>query len=382
MTTLDLFIALFVVLIVLRGTRTGFLAGAFSLAGMVLGAALGSRIAPSLLPENESQIYNAGITLASIVAFAVLGDVLARMIGGSLRSRLRSPISEALDGLGGAALSLAFSLTMVWVIGTFILQSPPLSQLQPAVKESRILQALNDRMPSGVLTRAVASLDPLPQVQGPEPKVGNLDKSILDDPDILGARSRMVRVTGIACGYGIEGSGWVAAPDLIVTNAHVVAGEVFTKVQSEGIGPGKRARVVFFDAKNDIAVLRVNDLGLPSLPLASPKTDETVAVLGFPGNGPLDIRAGRAGITRPVISSDAYNRGPIERTVTTFRVYVRPGNSGGPAINSDGEVVATIFASRADSNKSGYGIPSQIVKQRVERAAKRTQPANTGSCAN
>lgn len=382
MSTLDLIIALFVALIVLRGARTGFLAGAFSLAGVVLGASLGSRIAPSLLPDNESPIYNAGITLAAIVAFAILGDVLARMIGGSLRARLRGSTSTALDGIGGAALGLALSLTMVWVIGMFVLQSPPLSGLHPAINDSRILQALNERMPSELLTEAVADLNPMPEFQGPEPEVAGPDSDILEDPEIMAARSRTVRITGIACGYGVEGSGWVAAPDLIVTNAHVVAGEVLTRVQPEGVGPRRRAEVVLFDAKNDLAILRVNGLGLPSMPLAEPGTGEAVAVLGFPENGPLYVSPGRTGATRRVISSDAYNRGPVERTVTGFRVFVRPGNSGGPAVNADGEVVATIFASRTDSDKSGYGIPSQIVQRHLERAAGRTEPVSTGGCAN
>ncbi|HET7479791.1 MAG TPA: MarP family serine protease [Rubrobacteraceae bacterium] len=382
MTTLDLFIVLFVALIVLRGARTGFLAGAFSLAGVVLGASLGSRLAPSLLPENESPVYNAGITLAAIVAFAILGDVLARIIGGSLRARLRSQTSMMLDGLGGAALGLALSLTMVWVVGMFALQSPPLAQVHPAVRDSRILQALNDRMPSELLTDAVADLSPLPEIHGPEAQVAHPDKDIMKDPDILDARSRMVRVTGIACGYGIEGSGWVAAPDLVVTNAHVVAGEILTRVQPGGVGPRRQARVVLFDEKNDIAVLRVDGLGLPSMPLSEPRTGEAVAVMGFPQNGPLDTRAGRTGATRRVISSDAYNRGPIERTVTSFRVYVRPGNSGGPAVNADGEVVATIFASRSDSRKFGYGIPSQIVQQHIEQATQISGPVSSGDCAN
>ena len=83
-----------------------------------------------------------------------------------------------------------------------------------------------------------------------------------------------------------------------------------------------------------------------------------------------------------MISGDAYNRGPVERTVTSFRVYVRPGNSGGPVVNGDGEVVATVFASRAGSDDSGYGIPSQLVQRRLDTAAERTEPVSTGGCAN
>src|SRR5215213_6279476 len=139
LNVLDLLIGIFIVVSVLRGARTGFLAGVFSLVGVVVGASVGSRIAPSLMPDNGNPIYGAGITLGSILAFAVLGEVVARTIGGSLRNRLSSPTSEALDGLGGAALGFALSLVLVWAVGVFALQSSPLTGLHPAVEESRIL---------------------------------------------------------------------------------------------------------------------------------------------------------------------------------------------------------------------------------------------------
>jgi S1-C subfamily serine protease len=380
MSTLDLIIALFVFLAVLRGARTGFLAGVFSLVGVVVGASVGSRIAPFLMPDEGNPIYGAGITLGSILAFAVLGEVVARTIGGSLRNRLSSPTSEALDGLGGAALGFALSLVLVWAVGVFALQSSPLAGLHP--EESRILHSLNERMPSGLLTRAVADLQPLPQIQGPEPDVAAPSGSIVRDPDVQAASGRTLRVTGIACGYGVEGSGWVAGRDLVVTNAHVVAGESATRVQVGGVGRRLPAQVVVFDEKNDIAVLRVNGLGLTPLRLTAPKPGEAAAVIGFPENGPLDIEPARTGTTRHVTSSDAYNRGPVERIVTTFRVYVRPGNSGGPAVNADGRVISTIFASRTDSDNAGYGIPSHIVRRHLQTAAVRTAPVSTGGCAN
>jgi S1-C subfamily serine protease len=380
MAPLDLLIVLFVVLVVLRGARTGLLAGAFSLVGVVVGASLGSRVAPYLMPEGENPLFGAGITLASILAFAALGEIAARTAAGALRKRLSSPASAALDGLGGAALGLVLSLVLVWAIGVFALQSPPLASMQPAVKESRILQLLNERMPSELLTRAVAELDPLPQIRGPEADVAVPNSRLARDPEVLAAVSRTVRVTSIACGYGVEGSGWVAAPDLVVTNAHVVAGESVTRVQPGGSGPRLRAEVVLFDNKNDVAILRVSGLGLAPLALAAPHVGEATAAIGFPENGPLDIEPARTGTTRRVISGDAYNHGPVQRTVTSFRVYVRPGNSGGPVVNGDGEVVATVFASRADSSDSGYGIPSRLVQRRVAAATGRTGPVSTGGC--
>ncbi|HEX5700217.1 MAG TPA: MarP family serine protease [Rubrobacter sp.] len=382
LNVLDVFIAVFVVAVILRGARTGFLAGVFSLVGVVVGVSAGSRIASSLMPEDGHPIYSAGITLGSFLAFAVLGEVIARTIGGSIRNRLSSPTSETLDGFGGAVLGFALSLVLVWAVGVFALKSPPLAELHPAVENSRILQALDERMPSGLLTQAVAELEPLPQIQGPEPEVAAPEGSIVGDPDVQEASARTLRVTSRACGYGVEGSGWVAGRDLVVTNAHVVAGQTATHVEVGETGRRLPAKVVVFDEKNDIAVLRVNGLGLTPLRLAPPKPGKDVAVIGFPENGPLDIEPARTGQTQRVISGDAYANGPVKRVVTSFRVYVRPGNSGGPAVNEYGRVVSTIFASRTGSDNSGYGIPSRIIHRHLKVAADRTTSVSTKGCAN
>lgn len=378
---LDLLIALFVLVLVVRGARTGFLAGAFSLAGVVLGAAVGSRLAPFILSENEDPLFRAGLTLASILAFAVLGDVLARMIGGSLRSRIRGSFPTALDGIGGAALGLALALVLVWLAGIFALQSPIFSGVQPSVQQSSILQALKERMPSQVLADAVSQLDPIPQIQGPEVEGPDPNAGVARDPQILDAAESTVKVTGLACGYGVEGSGWVAAPELVVTNAHVVAGQDSPRVQLGGTGARLPAYPVSFDPRNDLAILRVDGLDAEPLPLAAPESGESVAALGYPGNGPLDVEAGRTGTTQRVLSGNAYGRGPVERLVTSFRVSVRPGNSGGPAVNADGEAVSTIFASRANSPNTGYGIPSSLVRQDLQVAQQRQAPVSNGTCA-
>lgn len=381
MNQIDLFVVLFVLFLTWRGIRTGFLAGALSLVGVVLGATLGSRLVPALLEGDGDLVFGSIITLASIMAFAVLGDILARTLGGHLSQKITSPASEVLDRAGGAILGAALSLTIVWVAATFALGAPLLSPLHPAMQESKVLGFLNDEMPSRLLTQAVSQLDPIPRFRGPEADVAEPDQQITNDPEVLAAASRVVRVSGVACGYGVGGSGWVAAPDLVVTNAHVVAGETNTHIQPEGTGIPLPAKVMVFDDKNDIAVLRVNDLRLPPLHLADPQDNESIAILGFPENGPFDIRAGRVGSTQRVISNDAYNRGPVERTVMSFKGFVRPGNSGGPAVNGEGAVVATVFASRADSDRAGYGIPSSLVQQLVDLAGERQTPVSTKACA-
>ena len=381
MNTLDFVIVLLVLFQAWRGAHTGFLAGALSLAGVILGAALGLRLVPALLSESNDPIFGSAITLGSVAAFAALGEILARSLGTLLRQKITNPTSEALDHAGGAVLGAVLSLTFVWMAATFALGVPPLSPLQPAIQGSRVLQTLNEELPTQLLTQALSRLDPIPRFQGPVPDVAEPTADIVNDPEVLAATSRVVRVSGVACGFGVEGSGWVAAPDLVVTNAHVVAGQLTPHVQPEGVGIPLPAKAVVFDQRNDIAVLRVRDLGLSPLSLAEPKDRESVAILGFPENGPFSIRAGRTGGTQRVISADAYNRGPVERMVTSFKGFVRPGDSGGPAVDEDGAVVATVFASRAGSENTGYGVPSTIVQQLVDLARERQNPVDTKECA-
>jgi uncharacterized membrane protein required for colicin V production len=373
---LDVFIALFMVVVMLRGARTGFLAGVFSLVGVVVGASAGSRIAPSLMPEDGNPIYGAGITLGSILAFAVLGEVVARTIGGSIRDRLSSPTSETIDGLGGAALGFALSLVLVWAVGAFALQSPPLAGLHPAVQDSRILQSLNERMPSGLITQAVADLQPLPQIRGPEPEVSAPEGSIVEDPDVQAASGRTLRVSGIACGYGVEGSGWVAGRDLVVTNAHVIAGSDDTTVTTQG-GIELEATPVYYAPADDLALLRVG-AEIPPLPVAGrEQAGRRGAVLGYPENGPYALVPARIGETRATLSEDSYGRGPIEREILAVGGLVRSGNSGGPVIDARGRVLGTVFAATTSGPRGGFAIPTDRVAGALSRVS---DQVSTGPC--
>jgi S1-C subfamily serine protease len=190
-----------------------------------------------------------------------------------------------------------------------------------------------------------------------------------------------VKVLGSACGLGVEGSGWVADDGLVVTNAHVVAGQKDTRVLPRGRQPGLDAVVVSFDSKNDLAVLRVSGLKAPTLPLASdPRSGTSAAILGFPGNGPYDVRAGRVGQTREVITQDAYGQGPVRRRITSLRGAVRSGNSGGPMVDKDGEVVTTVFAATTSGPRGGFGVPNEIVRDALQRA-QGSNGVSTGPCA-
>jgi S1-C subfamily serine protease len=186
-------------------------------------------------------------------------------------------------------------------------------------------------------------------------------------------------VLGTACGLGVEGSGWVARPGLVVTNAHVVAGQDDTRVLPRGRGPGLSAHAVAFDPRNDLAVLRVEGLGAAALPLAQdPRPGTSAAILGFPHNGPYDVRPGRLGETRTTVTSDAYGRGPVQRRLTSLRGVVRSGNSGGPMVDGRGHVVTTIFAATTTGTRGGYGVPNALVRRALTRAG---SEVSTGPCA-
>ncbi len=195
-----------------------------------------------------------------------------------------------------------------------------------------------------------------------------------------------MRVLGTACGLAIEGSGWVAEPGVVVTNAHVVAGEQDTTVEVGGHSPGLSARAIAFDPHDDIALLRVEGLELPALRLdEDPASGRPGAILGYPENGPFDVQPGRIGRTQTVITQNAYGQGPVSRLLTPLRGLVRPGNSGGPLVDAGGGVLATVFASTVGgSSPGGYGVANATVATELADAnssAAGGGEVSTGPCA-
>jgi S1-C subfamily serine protease len=193
----------------------------------------------------------------------------------------------------------------------------------------------------------------------------------------------VVRVVGSACGVGIEGSGWVAAPDVVVTNAHVVAGEQDTTVQAPGRTFGLPAQVIEFDPHDDIAVLRVPGLALAPIALArSSPSGREGEIAGFPEGGPLAVDAARIGPTQVVQTNDAYGHGPVERSVTPVRGLIRSGNSGGPVLDAEGDVLTMVFAKALGSGPpSGYGVADGSILAALDRALEGRGNPGSGACA-
>src|SRR4051812_25971130 len=286
----------------------------------------------------------------------------------------------AVDGVLGAVLTAAVGLGVVWILGALAVSggSP---DLRREVRDSKVLQQLNTILPpSGPLLNTLARFDPFPRINGPEIKVAPPRADITGDPQIQAAKEGVVKILGTACGLGVEGSGWVAGPGLVVTNAHVVAGQSDTTVQPRGTGPKLDAQALAFDPTNDLAVLRVGGLSAQPLRLAGDvRSGEAAAILGFPENGPFTVRAARVGSPRTVLSEDAYGRGPVRRRILPLRGVVKHGNSGGPVVDSGGRVLGTVFAATVGGpHRGGYAIPPDVIARDIARAS---APVGTGPCA-
>jgi S1-C subfamily serine protease len=346
------------------GLSRGLVRGALSLAGFALGAYLGAQVAPALLANGSP--YAPLVALGGAILGGVLLQSLAGMLGGMLRSSLGAlPGFHLLDSLAGAVLGLAAGVLICWAVGAVMLYLPGQSELRRSVQESAILSRINERFPPERLLETLERVDPIGDVIGPRAVVPPPDTTIASDPRVVLAAASVVRVTGLACGLGIEGSGWIVRPGLVVTNAHVVAGIRKPHVDRR-TGPGFEATVVAFDADEDLAVLRVKGLRGRPLPLAEPERGTAVALVGYPGNGPLTRTPGRLGGTGKALSHDAYGRGSITRSVTAIRGAIRPGLSGGPGVDARGRVLATVFA-RWPREVGGYGIPSSVVRNVLEQ---------------
>jgi S1-C subfamily serine protease len=361
-TILDWAIAAFTIAFAMWGYRQGLIVGVLTLCGFAAGAVAGSRIAPLLLSEGSSSPYAPLFAAVGALLAGALVALTLESLALDLRERLvKGSTLRLADGAGGAALIAAVALGLVWVFGAVALHAPGTAQLRGDVQRSLILRQLNDVLPpSGPVLNALNRIDPAPSITGPTTPVAPPDAAVASDPDVRRASRSVVRVLGTACGLGIEGSGWVAAPGRVVTNAHVVAGEDDTTVSTID-GASLEAVPVRYDPANDLAVLQIS-ASIPPLPIASdPQRGTAGAVLGFPENGPYAVSAARMGDVNTVISEDAYGNGPIQRQIASLRGHVRSGNSGGPLLDASGKVMATVFAATTSGPPGGFAIPNDIV---------------------
>ncbi len=390
MNIVDVVILVVVVLMALQGYARGFLVGATALIGFIVGAFLGARIGPLVLSGGAGSPYAPLFALGgALLAGSLLGagfEGVARR----LRRFLWLPGLRLIDGLLGAALTACIGLGLAWILGAVLLQAADQfrlpQSLRHSIQQSTILADLDRALPpSGVILNTLGRIDPLPSVAGRLADVPAPNASILSTGGVLATRGSVVRIVGDACDFGVEGSGWVAGDDLVVTNAHVVAGQRHPTVQVDGTGGGLPAEVVGFDPHNDIAVLRVQGLGVPALSLASgPVTGESAAILGYPENGPFNAQPARLGQTRITSTENAYGN-PALRLISSLRGLVRSGNSGGPVVDAEGQVIGTVFAEITNApagEPGGFAVPNSVVSAELEKARDQPTAVSAQGCAD
>lgn len=382
MTVLDWAIVAFTIAFAMWGYRQGLIVGVLTLLGFGVGALAGSRLGPLLLNEGSSSPYAPLVAALGALLVGAMVAVTLESLALGLRGRvIRSRALHLADGAGGATLVAAVALGLTWVFGAVALHAPGTAQLRGDVQRSEILRSLNDLLPpSGPVLNALNRVDPAPAIAGPTTPLSPPDPAIASDPDVERASRSVVRVLGTACGLGVEGSGWVVQPGLVVTNAHVVAGEDDTTVTTVD-GASLDATPVHYDPSNDVALLRIETPSIPALEIApSPRRATAGAVLGYPENGPYAVTAARIGDTSNVISEDSYGEGPIQRPIAFLRGSVRSGNSGGPLVDSEGRVMATVFAATTTGPPGGFAVPNEIVHEAIHNET--TTPVDTGPCTN
>ncbi len=378
MGAVDLIVIAWVAVSALLGARRGLVANVLGLAGFAVGALIGARLAPHLLHGGSHSTW---VPMASMIG-ALVGGSIAQAATGSaaviVRGRMVHGPLRMVDTAGGLIAGAALGLAVAWLAAIVALAQPSLG-LRHDVQDSMVLPDLLRAVPADTVLNALARFDPLPAIPSiadralPPP-----DPSVLHSASARRDRASVVRIEGNACDLAIQGSGWVVRPGIVVTNAHVVAGERHAAVEVPG-GPTLDGYPVAVDAGNDVAVLRVPGLRARPLRLSPRPPDGGAAILiGYPENGPLTAVAGRAGSPVTALAPDAYGRHVHARTVVPLRGVLRHGDSGGPVVNRAGQVVAMMFAADEGGGVAGgFGVPLGAIREALTTMHAH---ARTGPC--
>jgi S1-C subfamily serine protease len=392
---LDLILIVVVAAFAVSGYRQGFIVGILSFFGFVGGALLGAEFGPSISRALVGgQTQQDVIAVVLLVSFAVIGQFIASSVGTAMRSTVTAPSATVADSVGGSLVSMVAVLLIAWVVGSVLIQSPfPVVDTQ--VNDSLVLQTLDRFMPTPAKTmfsdfrRLLATNSTYAEVFsgiGAERlfPIAAPDAAVLDSPGYLAARSRVVKVQGVAqsCSRSIEGSGFVISPDHILTNAHVVAGVTARQTVTTESGVTLPATVVFYDPQVDVAILYVPHLGLSPLRFSGPANpgDSTV-VAGYPLDA-ASLRAApaRIGEVQDAQGPNIYDTSTVTRQIYEIRAVVQSGNSGGPLLSPAGTVDGVVFAAAVGVSDTGFALTAAEVSSDASAGANLTAPVSTGAC--
>ncbi|AOW93653.1 serine protease [Rhodococcus sp. WMMA185] len=388
---IDIAIVLIAFVAATSGWRHGAIASVLAFVGVVLGAVAGILIAPHVLVHVGEGVGRLLVGVALIVVLVIIGEVAGMVLGRAARGSMHSPAARSLDSAVGAGVQAVAVFIAAWLLA-IPLTSSSQPQVSAAVRGSSVLETVDDIAPAWMRklpSEFTALLDTsgLPDVIGPfgRTPITNVDPpdaSILASPVAASLQSSVLRIRGVApsCQRALEGSGFVVAPERVMTNAHVVAGTAGILVDTRN-GP-MDAEVVLFDPSADIAVLAVPGLDAPVLSFAPEpaSTGEDALVLGYPGGGPYTASAVRIREVLDLDGPDIYRGATVEREVFTVRGSIRQGNSGGPLVDSGGQVLGMVFGAAVDNTDTGFVLTANEVSQQVQEAPMSTVAVGTGDC--
>lgn len=393
MNLLDWLLVVLVLAYALSGYWQGFVTGAFATSGLLLGGLLGVWLAPIALGDADPSLLVSLGALFIVILAASLGQGLLQFAGAKIRDTITWQPVRALDAVGGALLSGAAVLIVAWALGVAV-SGTRIDGVTPLVRSSAVLAKVNDLLP----TRAAGALEAFNNVVGTsffprylEPfsperivDVDAGDPRMRRDPDVTRAGDSVLKIRGTNdCGRGVEGSGFVYAGDRLITNAHVVAGVDDPEVYLTADEPVE-ATTVFYDPDLDIAVLEFDSGDIAPLRLTReddptlPKDD--IAILGYPLDGGFDIRSGRVRAAQRLRSPDIYGDGTVIRNVFSLRGLVRPGNSGGPIVDSEGQVAGVVFAASVTDDDTGYALTADEVRSAAAAGRQADTEVSTQGC--
>ena len=392
MNALDWVLLLFVVLYALSGYQQGFIVGSASTFGLLVGGFIGVQVTPLLLDGFDPGLSVSLAALLLVMACAFVGQASGAYGGGQLRGRVTWQPARVLDAVGGAALSVVAMLLIAWVLGVAA-SGADLRGLNKEVRTSAVLQGVDNVLPGGadrvlsafnslvdssLFPRYLEPFAPERIKEVPAPTSG-----VVARPGVERARASVVKILGSAdaCGRSLEGSGFVFQTGRVMTNAHVVAGVEHPQVlvgetQYDGT-------VVYYDPDVDVAVIAVPDL--PARPLSfatKPATTMTpAAVLGYPENGPYNAQPARIRDRQTLRSPNIYGDDTVYRDTYSIRALVRQGNSGGPLVDVQGNVLGVIFAASVTDGDTGYALTADQVSDAATAGSSAASSVDTGDCA-
>jgi S1-C subfamily serine protease len=380
----------------ITGFRQGLLVSVLSLAGFLSGGALAMWLVPLAMNQwaqlESSPLLRTVILIAGVFILASTGQAIAVALGGRVRSTLRVKPAQIFDSVLGAVAVVLSAAVLVWFIAGALRGGAP-APIAKAIGESRVLRTIDQVVPPQTSRlfagfREVLDREGFPRVfDGLEAEriapVAPPDPAVAQSQGVRDAADSIIKITGVAeaCNRGQEGSGWVVAPERVVTNAHVVAGMKSATLRVHGTGRSYTGRVVLFDSRRDLAVLAVP--GLQAAPLRQGPDlvrGDTGVVAGFPLDGPYQLDAARVREVVDARGSDIYGQPGTSREVYSLYAQVRPGNSGGPLLAPDGRVVGVIFAKSLDDDRTGYALTIAEAQPDLAAAASASSTVSTGSC--